>query len=182
MSIPAIPMSPALPVQYLDIPSGDGGVVRAMFQSMDAGEGRAEVEPFSPDDAEGGPQGLGVGSMGGSVLSLSLGWAWLIGQRPVCKTRRVIGAADGTCFFALSTAAIDRFYYVGPSTSRVLLSPAPAIPGRAPVVIDAAHPYAECAGTVVTSRGLSQASAADREFMSIFASAKAAAVAAGMIE
>lgn len=171
--------------QIITSPTTGGGVMRALFQSMDVGEGRAEVIKVLSADADTSRAGGGGPSFAGAdvpAFSVNMGWAWVIGVRPVCKTKRVIGAADGTSFFVRSTATLDQFFFVGPSTSRVLLRTIPSLPGRPPVAIDATHPYAECSGGAVTVRGLIQASPLDGEFMSLFARAKAAATAAGLIE
>ncbi len=161
-----------------------GGPVKVMFQPLSGGGGRAEVVTIPGADqllARGG--GPGPGSSSGappSGISMHMGWMWVIGQRPICRTRRIIGASDGTAFFVRSNATIDQIYFVGPHTSRVHLSTVPATIGRGNTTIDATHRYAECDGSVITVRNLDLTRPGDQEFWAAYNQAKNAAGAAGL--
>ena len=179
--------------QILMSPTTAGGFMKALFQSLESGDGHAEVVRVLAADAatqrpgnspaSGGPGFGGPGPAGDvPAVAVTMGWAWIIGLRPVVKTRRVIGSADGTTFFVRSTATLDQFYFVGPASSRVYLRTIPSMPGRPPVVIDMAHPYAECSGGSITVRAVMQGSAQDAEFLSAMSTARVAAQSAGLVE
>jgi hypothetical protein len=159
--------------------------MRAFVQPLDSSDTHAEitrVQAVSDGSSTraGGFTNLNVG--GTAAVSLGVAWAWIIGTRPVVKTRRVVGGADGTTFFVRSTATMDQFYFVGPPGSRVTITPFPAVPGRTPVIIDALNPYAECTSASIIQRGLVPSSASDAEFLALFAQARQSAAAAGVSE
>jgi hypothetical protein len=162
-----------------------GGTMRAYVQPLDPSDPHAEITRVSlggeaPSTRAGGFTNLNVG--GTAAVSLGVAWVWIIGNRPVVKTRRVVGGADGTTFFVRSTATMDQFYFVGPPGSRVTITPFPAVPGRVPVVIDAVNPYAECTSSAIVLRGLVASSQADAELLALVAHARQSAASAGVSE
>ena len=133
-----------------------------------------------PGHGSGGGGITGVGGVPG--FSVTFGWIWIVGNQPICKTRHVIGAADGTTFFVRTSPAIEQFYFIGPSSSRVRLSELPASPGRPETIIDAVHRYAEHDGRSLVRRNLSETSSDDQEFLRLVAKARESAVRAGLVE
>lgn len=159
--------------------------MRAFVQPLDSSDAateitRVQLNPGGPSTRAGGFTNLNVG--GTAAVSLGVAWVWIIGNRPVVKTRRVVGGADGTTFFVRSTATMDQFYFVGPPGSRVTITPFPAVPGRVPVVIDVTNPYAECTPSSIIPRGLVASAPQDAEFLALVAQARQSAAAAGVSE
>lgn len=175
--------TPLPPARVFASPTS-GGMMRAYVQPLDAADAHTEVVRVTlPGDPAAARSG-GIPSLGlqASAVSIGVGWIWIIGHRPVVKTRRVVGSADGTTFYVRSGESVDQFYFVGPPGSRVTITHFPAVPGRAPAVIDAANPYAECTSTSAVVRVLNRSASADAEFLDLVAQARQAAAAAGVAE
>lgn len=169
-----------------------GGGARAFFQPDATSAGHAEVvslshvsaNPFPAGPGPGGGGGVfpGVGVGGVPGFSVTFGWIWIVGNQPICKTRHVIGAADGTTFFVRATPAKEQFYFVGPSSSRVRLTEIPAHPGRPETILDLVNRFAEYDGRSLVRRSLSEASSEDQEFLALVAKARESAIRAGLAE